>query len=474
MYRRRRLSTGVRVALMVTLVLAVGVNALSAISYFSISGQLRSELDRSLLREAEAFSASVGRSGVEEADGGLHAVARAYLQARSASYSPSRPLLLVRLENGDILSNSDIHLDKAAGNLAALDPKRAKRAFLDVSYAGNRYRAATVPVIDKSHAVIAVFEAALPVAPTAAIINRLVWTLAGAGGLVMLIGAGLSAWAARASLSPLRHAAATADRVSHAHLTERIEYEGPDDVGRLVAAVNAMLDRLESAFGDQRRFLADASHELRTPIAVVGGHLEILRRDDISPAERAEELDLVADEVQRMGRLVDDMISLSRLEAGQQRPFQPLDVRVLLLETAGRGRVLGRNHRFAVMAAQGLWVLGDPDQLLQAMLNLVSNAAAHSPGGSLVRLTAVAEGSNVVIKVDDSGTGIRSEDLPRLFDRFYRSGGPRGAGGGSGLGLAIVRRLLEIHGGTVSAANRPAGGAVFTVTLPMAATPKSA
>jgi two-component system OmpR family sensor kinase len=226
-----------------------------------------------------------------------------------------------------------------------------------------------------------------------------------------------------------------------------------------------MLDRLEAAFGEQRRFTADASHELRTPLAVVSGHVDMLRDVRMGRAERAEELALISDEVARMGRLVDDLLALARLESAAPGAHQPLDVSSLLEEAAARGRGLG-TRVMTVTASPGLWVSGNPDQLMQALLNLVSNAVTHTADGGAITLAAQPRGDRVRITVTDAGPGIRRDDLPRVFDRFYRVQGPRGeSSGGSGLGLAITRRLVELHGGTITVANRPHTGAVFTIDL---------
>jgi signal transduction histidine kinase len=405
--RRDRLSTSARVALAVTLVLLVGVTTLSAISYFSVRQRLRADVDRTLLRETEAFASAMRSAGAADPAYDLRTAARSYLETRSVDYSISHPVLLVRLASGHVLSNSAILLDRAPENAQALDPSSTRPGYLDFTYAGETYRAA-----------------------------------------------------------------ATADRVTQARLAERVAYEGPDDeVGSLVSAVNAMLDRLESAFREQRRFLADASHELRTPLAIVSGHLEMLSRDALTAEERADELAIVSDEVARMGRLVDDMLSLARLEAEAARPFQALEIRTLLAEAAGRGRGLGY-RKFVVDAVEDLWVYGEPDQLMQALLNLLKNAISHSPEGSTITLAASAEEGSVRIAIEDSGPGIRTDDTERVFDRFFRSHGSRPAGGGSGLGLAIVKRLVELHGGTVAVANRPTGGAVFTIRLPRIPAPR--
>jgi signal transduction histidine kinase len=456
----------------VTVVLALGVTALSSISYFSVRQRLRTDLDRALLRETEAFAASIGSTATQDPSFDLRVAARTYLETRSSAASVSRPVLLVRLPSGRVVSNSDMLLEQASANRGALDTTSAVRAFVEFEYRSETYRAAVVPIKDGSGVTIGVFEAALPLGPSRELTAQLLRILSVASTLVVLLGALLSAMAARTSLAPLRQAAGTAGRITQARLAERISYDGPnDEVGSLVAAVNAMLDRLESAFREQRRFLADASHELRTPLAIVSGHVEIVNREDLSSEDQEEELTLIADEVARMGRLVEDMLALARLEAEAARPFQLLEVSTLLQEAAGRSRVLG-DRRFRVTAEPGLWFYGEPDQLMQALLNLINNAVAHSPAGSEITLSATGTKETVRTSVSDEGMGLRPEDLERVFDRFFRSSRSRGAGGGSGLGLAIVKRLVELHGGTVEAANRPLGGAVFTVTLPRAPRPE--
>jgi two-component system OmpR family sensor kinase len=284
---------------------------------------------------------------------------------------------------------------------------------------------------------------------------------------IVLLGAALSAVIAQASLRPLRHAAHTASGVTFTSLGRRMDYDGPDDeVGRMVSALNAMLGRLEGSFAEQRRFVADASHELRTPLAVVRGHLELLAREQVPEEERAETLALVFDELDRMGRLVNDLLQLARLEAGPARPYQPLELTTLVSEAVARARALGRSE--VTQRCDGpVWVDGDPDELTQALLNLLRNAIDHTPDTGTVSVTCADAGASARVEVTDTGPGIRPDDLPRVFDRFYRAQGPRSAEtGGSGLGLAITKRLVELHGGRISARNRAGGGAAFTIDLP--------
>ena len=461
-----------RVAFAVTLVLAVGVLALSLAAYWRVSTSLAVDLDRNLLREAEAFSGAISPGVSAGTD--LRAATRTYLTARSQTSGTSRPVLLVHFASGtpSIISNSDLLIEDAIGNAAALDVATAKAAFIDLTLGAESYRATTVPVRSSEGTVVAVFEAALPTSSVRALSNELLVTMLGIGLLVVALGAVVAVWAARASLRPLARTASTAARITQSSLAERIEYDGPEDeVGQVVAAINDMLDRLETAFGEQRRFTADASHELRTPLAVISGHVEMLRDLEMDPAEREEEIALISDEVARMGRLVDDLLALARLESAVPGVHQPLEVSSMLEEAAARGRGLGK-RAITVKAPQGLWVSGDPDQLAQALLNLVSNAVTHTSDGGTITLAASSAGGRIRITVADDGPGIRREELARVFDRFYRVHGPRGgATGGSGLGLAITRRLVEMHGGTITAGNLAEGGAVFTVELREIETP---
>jgi signal transduction histidine kinase len=472
-FERKHLTMSTRVAVAVAVVLTIGVTLSSLATYWRVSSQLSADLDRSLLREAEAFNAALRPNVAGSSD--LRSATRAYLGARAQSFSGTYPVLLVHFASGSplVISNTDLLLENASGNGAALDVRTARSEFLDLTFSGVTYRAATVPVLSADGTVVAVFEVALPTAPTHDLGAEVLVSLLGVAAAVIVLGTALAVLAARASLRPLTRAADTAAKVTQSTLTRRIEYDGPpDEVGRMVEGINAMLDRLESAFGEQRRFTADASHELRTPLAVMAGHLELLRDVDMGEDERAEELAVISDEVARMGRLVDDLLALARLEAGGTPARQPLEVASLLHEAAARGRALG-DRRITVDAEPGLWVDGDPDQLNRAMLNLVGNAVAHTDTGGAIALASRRADAAVEVTVSDDGPGVHPDELARVFDRFYRASGPRpDDGGGSGLGLAITRRLVQLHDGTITAANRTGGGAVFTIRLPRIGPPR--
>ena len=460
---RRRLSAVARVALATTVTLAIGVALVAGVSYAAVTRDLEGSVDRDLLEESRAYAASLAQDPPQTSLELVEA-SRRYLAARQPGSALS-PILFVKLADGRVISNTDLTLERAWDTTGTPETP----GFVTISYEGVTYRAVTAPILADDQSALGVFHAALGLDAVRSLRDELGRSIAGIGLAVVAIGGLLSYWVARAALAPLARVAATAGRISDAALTERVAYDGPDDeVGSVVRSLNAMLDRLEVAFGEQRRFVADASHELRTPLAAVRGNVETLCDDAASLEHRAEARAAVQGELARMDRLVDDLLALARLESGVlRRPFQPLDATVLLDEVAARARTLPGERVVAVLAPERVWVNGDPDLLEDALGNLVRNAWRHTASGGRITLSVRAEGELVLLEVADDGPGIPATDLDRVFDRFYRGGSPRGDdGGGSGLGLAIVRRLAELHGGTVRAANAPGGGAVLTIALP--------
>jgi signal transduction histidine kinase len=283
------------------------------------------------------------------------------------------------------------------------------------------------------------------------------------GGAVLLVA--LIAWSvAGRVLRPLRRMTDTARRISEEDLSRRLDDPGGhDEVSELVRTFNRMMDRLEGAMDTQRAFLADAGHDLRTPLTIVRGHLDQLRSGLVPEAERAETLDLVGDELRRMSRLVDDLMLLARSQMPDFLHLAPVDLADLAEGVVRRAQALPGP---AWRARPGVGVVtADAERLTQAALNLVSNAARYSPPGEPVTIATTVDGHEAVLSVSDSGPGIPAADRVRLTERFVR--GPERGRSGTGLGLAIVRAIAEAHGGRLAVTRAvPEGGARFEIRIP--------
>jgi signal transduction histidine kinase len=286
----------------------------------------------------------------------------------------------------------------------------------------------------------------------------------------------------------------TARRIGAEHLEERLAGAGADDeLGRLARTLNEMLARLEAAFAQARRFSADASHELKTPLTVLRGEIEVALRSARDPAEYQRVLTSVLEEVESMARLVDDLLLLSRADAGALRwDVAPVEMDRLLEEVAKEGEILGRGKEVQVriLGLEPLVVRGDGQRLKQLLRNLVDNGVKYTPPGGKVCLALRAAGREAVepnpkskiqnpklpeafeswaeVTVQDTGVGIPPEALPRIFERFYRADPARSRDtGGAGLGLCIANTIALAHGGRIDVQSAPGAGSTFTLRLPL-------
>ena len=285
----------------------------------------------------------------------------------------------------------------------------------------------------------------------------------GVVGLAVLLIGSLLAWRmAEGVMRPVASLTQTARSISETDLTQRIEVRGHDELAGLAATLNAMLDRLERTLTGQRAFLDDVGHELRTPITIVRGHLELLEDD---PDERRETLALVMDELDRMSRMVNDLILLSKSERPDFLELGPVEVSRLTDELLTKASPIGTREWLLESQAVGV-VVCDRHRLTQALMQLAQNAVDHTEDGDAIRLGSSIEGSDARFWVRDQGTGIAPADQATIFDRFEQRGGRR-RGGGSGLGLSIVRVIAEAHGGRVEVRSDLGEGALFTIVVPV-------
>jgi heavy metal sensor kinase len=296
-----------------------------------------------------------------------------------------------------------------------------------------------------------------------AVSNSIALALAGLGGL----------WIANNALQPVDRITSAAERIGRGNLSERVEEPRTrDEVGHLAATFNEMIGKLEQAFERERQFTADASHELKTPLAVLRGDMEVTLRRDRSVEDYKRVLESSIEEVDRLTRLVDDLLTLARSDAGE-RMLEPGPVRIdeLAAEVHTYINPLAKSAGVAldyIPPGAPVIIEGDQKRLKQLLVNLLDNAIKYTPSGGSVRLALNVEDTSALIEVADTGRGIPAETLPHIFDRFFRQSDPLDARvNGFGLGLAISKLIVDAHGGSIEASSPEGQGSRFTVRLPL-------
>jgi two-component system, OmpR family, sensor kinase len=288
------------------------------------------------------------------------------------------------------------------------------------------------------------------------------------GVAALLIGSLLAFLLARRIIKPVQAVEATARSISESDLSRRIDVSGDDEIAHLAKTFNDLLERLERAFGAQRAFVDDAGHELRTPITIIRGQLELLSED---PQQRRRAIELVTGELDRMGRMVNDLLLLAKAQQPEFLELDLVDVGSLTREVAEKGAMLGdRRWRVDVVAEGGL--VGDRQRLAQALIELMKNAVDHTEAEDEIVLGSRIDDGRARFWVRDSGPGIPPEMRERIFDRFSRVGSRQSDG--AGLGLAIVRTIAEGHGGRVWVDSEVEEGTTFTIEVPVNQDPAGA
>jgi signal transduction histidine kinase len=458
---RASVRTRIVVAMLLVVCVALAVSTLTVREV--LRSALTNRLNQELAQEVGKFRAFAHSSGARDVD----VLISDYLRTKSPDRNETLFSAVAGAPAHRVAQPPPARLDRDRAFMAQAVAARAPELGWFDSSAG-RVRYAVVPVRvagdpREGHLVVVEFYDR-----EARDIDTTMWVLILVGiGTVALTG--LVGWlVAGRALAPLRQLRRTAERVSGDQLGARTEVRGSDDLAQVAATFNLMLDRLQRTFDRQRQFLDDAGHELRTPITVIRGHLELMGAGE---QERRETLAVVDDELGRMMRMVQDLLLLAKADQPGFVVGGPVELADLTVEVIGKARALGQ-RRWQADALAEATVLADRQRLTQALLQLAANAVAHTHIDDVIGIGSAIEGDLVRMWVRDTGSGLPPGGRERLFERFTR-GEDRTHGSGAGLGLAIVVSIARAHGGTVEVADTPGGGATFTVDLPLRAVPVS-
>jgi two-component system sensor histidine kinase MprB len=457
MLLRRKISIVAAAAVAIAVAIAV------LISFFTVRDQLLHQVDNSLRAQAAAIL-STGRINLN------HGVP----QGGSPSTGGPAPYEQIVFQNPTVPAQHSLGVtlpDQQLARSIADGTTGATLTTVTVDGARMRMYVFGVTLYEFSGQTAAAIQLAQPLSGVDNVLRTLRWVLALVFLLVVGLAALLARMATRRVLRPLAEVTATAQLIGETDdLSQRIAVHEDDEVGQLATRFNEMLERLESSRAQldasvtsQRQLVADASHELRTPVTSLRTNIEVLLSGaELDDEDRTRLLTDVVEQSEELSNLVSDLIEVAR---GDTPPTNLEDVRLdrLAEDSIDRARRNAPQVEFREYLAP-ISVHGNPERLTRAVNNLLDNAALHAGHGGLVEVTVDQTG----VTVRDHGDGIAEADLPHLFDRFYRGANSR-ARQGSGLGLSIVRQAAEQHGGSVTAANATGGGAVFTLTLPTTA-----
>ncbi len=460
-------SLRVRFGLLYAVLLAATLLLFSALLYLTLLNTLSDQVDTQLALQARQTERALHRvpgSTLRPEDIPPGRLGLPVLEDASASGL----LIQVLDDRGRVLASSESDVHAPLAPAYALPPSQDEMAEI-VAPDGQPLRVLIHPILVQGRPIGSVQVAASLQAMRATMASVLRLLALGAV-LALSLAAAVGWWLAGRALRPLQQITSTALGIAQTGQTNtRLEVPCRDDeVGQLARAFNAMIARLDEAAQRQRAFLADTSHELRTPLTVLRGNLDLLRRDP-DPLAREEYLRDADAEARRMARLVDDLLLLAQSDARQSVHRTPLALEEVVREVYEQALLLAEGPEVSLELRAHAPVLGDADRLKQLLWNLVDNALRHTPHQGRVTLTLSVEDRWTVIRVADTGVGIPSDDLPHIFERFYKVDRARSRRtGGTGLGLAIVQYLAAAHGGTVAAESTLGQGSTFTVRLPLA------
>ncbi|GLP72549.1 sensor histidine kinase [Streptomyces sp. TUS-ST3] len=466
-----------RLTLGLVVLLAVSCAAVGVAAVLELNGFLTNRLDQQLADAGNRFAVSLehqGETAKDDHDGDEHADTR-----RQATGTFGARLVDGTVTNAAVVrSTGTLNVDLTTGDRERLRAVPVDGRGHDIGLSAlDEYRVIATRGLDGD-----VLVTGLPLEPVEAAVHRLELVSAIVFGAALTAAGVAGALWVRWSLRPLSRVAATATRVSELPLASgevalpprAPESDPRSEMGQVAGAFNRMLGHVEDALTKRhaseerlRSFAADASHELRTPVASVRGHAELaLLHPGPLPPEITRALERIAAESTRMGAMVDDLLLLARLDAGRPLESAPVDLTRLVLDALTDARATGSGHRWELdLPEDPVIVTGDEHRLQQVLANLLSNARLHTPDGTKVTVTLEAGAGTALLRVHDDGPGIPEDIRHGVFERFTRADrSTKAATGGAGLGLSIVAAVVEAHGGSVRVESAP-GSTTFTVRI---------
>jgi two-component system, OmpR family, sensor kinase len=460
-------SARIRITLWCALLLTVTLASSVIVTRIVLFRHLAGEVDTELVHETAEVD-QLRHHGVDPATGRPFVEAGPLLDAAVASATPRRSEELLAIVAGHVMSHTPQHPIvplEADPRLVARWSSAASPTFGTVGTSGGTVRYLVTPVSlgpDPGRRGT-VFVAAKFVDHERHDVSDTVRTAWFVGVGVLLVAILLAWLVAGRMLAPVRDLEVLARSITDTDLSRRLEVQGDDEIGRLARAFNAMLDRVESAFRSQAAFIDDAGHELRTPITVIRGNLELLGDD---AAERADARAVMLDELDRMARMVNDLLLLARADHPDFLRPEEFESSALGAEVLAKVQALADRTWIDGGRAAGP-VTGDRHRLTQAWMQLAQNAVQHTATGDPIELGSRVRGGMFELWVGDSGPGVPPGEREVIFERFARGVDGERDPQHFGLGLPIVRAIAEAHRGRVTVATSPLGGALFTVVVPV-------
>ena len=496
------LSIRLQLTLWFMLVFAVLMLLFGTVFYVNLRSSLQTSFDASLKQRTQQIAAGIdeenGTITIRDVTGALPGLVDPDAPADRNGETPvATPLATSTVSSGE----RDVHADVNLGALVRILNTRGESVYVTPAFLalnipsmsvtqplhgtswdgtvtarnGQTVGLYSAPLVDNGtvYGVVQVGESLSPLSNT---LQSVVIELLLIVPFVLLLGAIGSYWLSARAFAPINRLTRTARRIKAGDLHERVPVpRNKDEMHSLALTFNEMIERLDKAFARQRRFVADASHELRTPVAAIRSMTDVALAQS-APLEREEYLTILRDvnaEAERLGNLISDLLELARTDENQLiLECEPVRLELLTVDVAATTETLAaeREITMEVVTHGPVTVLGDEVRLIQVIMNLIDNAITYTNAGGKVTLEVDIQGKNARLTVRDTGIGIAAEHLEHIFERFYRVDPARSrAAGGTGLGLAIVEWIVRAHGGKITVESQVGQGTTFTVMLPLVA-----